>query len=171
MDISPRPPTLYPHPLLSSFSLSFFFLSLCLTAFHNIVSFFSFFITKHPARIFMSMSISPEIAIQPTCLWQRCTVLKSFHLWTRQGYEGLFHTRWVKWGQKRARLFLHFDINRKTQQRLTIYERPLFSFAWDNHNLRLRERIWILFSFFSIYRQKYWQYMWKQEKQLSGYIF
>lgn len=25
--------------------------------------------------------------------------------------------------------------------------------------------------FFNIYCQKYWQYMWKQEKQLSGYIF
>lgn len=160
MDISPPPPL---HPSL--------LLSLCFTAFHNIVFFF-FFITKHPARIFMSVSISPEIAFQPTCLWQHHTVLKSFHLLDKTRMWGTVSHPWSQMRKTEEGMhgyfyFLYFDTNKESSNRGSQFMKGLLFFAWYNHNLWQGKDMNFI-HFFCIYCQKYWQYMWKR---LSGYFF
>lgn len=139
MDISPPPPL---HPSL--------LLSLCFTAFHNIVFFF-FFITKHPARIFMSVSISPEIAFQPTCLWQHHTVLKSFHLLDKTRMWGTVSHPWSQMRKTEEGMhgyfyFLYFDTNKESSNRGSQFMKGLL-FLHDITIISGREKIWILFTF------------------------
>ena len=129
MDISPPPLSLslslslYHTYTPPSFFLSFF-LSLCFTAFHNIVFFFlPPFITKHPVRIFMSMSISPEIAFQLVCLWQHCTVLKSFSsLMDKTRIWGtVSHPSSQMRENQRGRLFLRFGRDSQFMRGLLLF--------------------------------------------------
>lgn len=153
MDISPPPP--HTHP---SFSLS-----LCFTAFHNIVFFF-FFYYKAPREdiyVHVHFSWNSLSAGLPVATLHSLKVISSLidktRIWGTVSHP-LSQMRKTGEGMTISTRWLQKSSNRDSQ------------FMWGLFNLR-EGRDMDFIQFFNIYRRKYWQYMWKQGKQLSGYIF
>lgn len=162
MDISP-PPAHTPPSFFLYVSLGF--ITLC---------FFFFFYYKAPREdiyVHVHFSWNGLLASLPVAALHSLKVISSLTDKTRI-WETVSHplSQMRKTGEGMA-ISTPWHQQKKTQKssnRGSQFMRSLF--ACDNHNLQ-GGRDMDFIQFFNIYCQKYWQYMWKQEKQLSGYIF